>query len=321
MDQIFRNQLVIDKIFRYLVGQRLNFLMLTREVSEYLGRQVLVEFSITKYLLWIISSKSYEPMSFIKLLYWDVVPMYIPSKVMDDLDSILQFLKIEHFQRLRVVLRNREVSRHQISSVELSNRLSSYLMLGARLKKHFYRIEEIVVEGMTLKLDLLEYRPRYINLAHTRIATIPDSVEGLVIDIKNMPTDIVLPRLRRLKLLDNPHFSFNYLRFFQRVKWEKAFPNLEYLYIGMFHVPAIDLRGLKRLRKVFARPDTTFQIGPHVVLDQDFDQHEYNRLFECPLINQNQLFKGMIETSGGEFSDHLSSCESRSKRIDRCLDR
>lgn len=292
---IFRNSLLIEKIFSYLKGDRLNYLMLSHGVNQYLFDRVLVEFSMTKYLLWLITSKSYEPISFVKLLYWDVVPVYIPSKLMNDLKNILSFLHLTYFKRVRVVINNQDVKKHQISAIELSNRLSSYLILDNRLGKHFSNIEEIIVKGMTMKLDLEHFKPRYLNLGHTRIKEFPkNSLEVLVVDIKNIPIYIKMNKLRRLKLIDNPHFSFNYLRFFKQIKWEICFPNLEILYIGMYHLPWIDLTGLTKLREVYAHPETTIKVADEVKFYREFQVNQIDHLFECQLINQDRLFKNMI---------------------------
>jgi len=292
---VFENALIVEKIFQYLKGDQLNYLMLNRGVSQYIFNRVLVEFSMTKYLLWLITSKSYEPISFVKLLYWDVVPIYIPSKLMNDLESILSFLHLTYFKRVRVVIINQEVKKHQISAMELSNRLSSYLMLDDRLGKHFSHVEEMIVKGMTMKLNLEGFKPRYLNLGHTRIKEFPEnSLEVLVVDIKNIPIYVKMNRLRRLKLIDNPHFSFNYLRFFKQMKWEIAFPKLEVLYISMYHLPWLDLTGLTKLKEVYAHPETTVKIAKGVKFYREFPVEQPDRLFECQLIDQDQLFKNMV---------------------------
>lgn len=302
-DHPFTNQLIIEKIFQYIpTPDRLKYLLLTRKLNTYLFNTTLVEFSIDKYLVWLISSKSYEPLSFTRLLYWKMAPMYIPSKIMDNLECLLQFLHMEHFKRVRVVLSNRQIEKYQISAIELSNRMSVYLILND-LSKYFNNIEELIIRGMTIKCNpITNLKIKYLDLEHTKIdGDLPITLETLIIDIgilEQKRVGLNLPQLKNIFLSD----SINRIRtnkYLESLDWVSSMPRLEMIVIGHSYFKlCIDLSRLIYLKKVFylpVRDPCKFVVKPsvEVLVLNSTTKNQVNQIFQRQLINQQSIFNDL----------------------------
>ena len=305
----FSNKLIVDKIFQYIpVGDRLRYLLISQPFNQWIFDNVLVEFSIDKYLVWLITSKSYEPLSFARLIYWKIAPMYIPSKMMENLESILQFLQMEHFKRVRVVLINRQVQKYQISAAELSNRLSVYLMLHDRLTKYFKHIEELVIRDMTLKLNLNQFHGRnevrYMDLDRTRVeGNLPDGLQTLIIDVTNLlrTGNNKLKYLKHLQLYIGDNMGLGG-KILNELDWKSRFPSLEVLVIGQhYDQKEINLTGLNKLKHVIYTPlydnqgSKIFTHDDVLVVPSSDDTKEYvQEIFERSLIDQQEMFRELI---------------------------
>lgn len=263
----FNNRLIIEKIFQYIKKDKHKYVNITRNINKYIFETVLVEFSIDKYLIWLITSKSYEPQSFTQFLYWKMVhigppsvaPVYIPSKIMDNIECLLKYLRMEYYKRVRVVLTNHQTEKYQISAVELCNRMSVFLMHND-LNKYFNNIEELIVRGMTIKFtpENDNLKIKYLDLQRTRIeGTLPTTLETLIIDIGVLELKklgLILPRLKNLYLTDGDN-RIRTNKYLETLKWHEVMPKLEVLMIGHCYFKLnIDLSSCTNLKKVYYMP-------------------------------------------------------------------
>lgn len=297
----FNNRLIIEKIFQYIKTGKHKYVCITRQMNKFIFETVFVEFSIDKYLIWLISSKSYEPLSFTQLLYWKMAPIYIPSKIMDNLECLLKYLRMENYKRVRVVLTNHQTEKYQISAIELSNRMSVYLMLSD-LNKYFANIEELIVRGMTIKFNPItsnNLNIKYLDLQRTRIeGTLPTTLETLIIDVGVLElkkADLILPRLKHLRLTDGDN-RIRTNKYLENLKWHTAMPKLEILVIGHCYFKlCIDLRLVENLKKIYYMPvrdPSNFLINPSVeiiVYNQSTKKY-VDQIFTRNILDQLQIF-------------------------------
>lgn len=307
VEQVFNNYYLVGLIFNQLRSSKLLYINLNRTVNQYLFDNLLVEFSITRYLIWLIKSKTYEPISFARLLYWDAIPIYIPSCLMDDLDQILGFLRIQNFKRIRIQMIDLIYHHYRQSVMELTNRLNLFILTEQRLAYYIdpTSIEELIINYPNLTMDLNPYqRLQYLNSGHTRVNNIPvDQLYTLVIDVKNLPRYQVFPRLKHLKLLDLQNYGFNYKRYFQTLDWTENFPQLNLLYLDINPLPDIDLTHVKSLRTVYTYDPIAIKLPPEAKINLNFEQ--IRPVFERPIGDKQTLQQ--LSDQSGEFNSSQST--------------
>ncbi|MEX0597169.1 MAG: hypothetical protein WD512_11770 [Candidatus Paceibacterota bacterium] len=296
----FNNRLIIEKIFQYIKIGRHKYVNITRNINKYIFETVLVEFSIDKYLIWLISSKSYEPQSFTQFLYWKMVPIYIPSKIMDNIECLLKYLRMEYYKRVRVVLSNHQTEKYQISAVELSNRMSVFIMHND-LNKYFNNIEELIVRGMTINFTTEKdnLKIKYLDLQRTRIeGTLPTTLETLIIDIGVLElkkSDLILPRLKNLYLTDGDN-RIRTNKYLEALNWHEVMPKLEVLMIGHCYFKLnIDLSLCTNLKKVYYMPvrdPSNFLINgsAQIIVYNNSTKKYVDPIFTRNIFDQQQIF-------------------------------
>jgi hypothetical protein len=208
---------------------------------------------------------------------------------------------MENFKRVRIVLSNRQIEKYQISAIELSNRMSVYLMLND-LNRYFHHIEELIVRGMTIKFNTNNTNNlniKYLDLEHTRIeGTLPVTLETLIIDIGVLELKrlgLNLPKLRYLYLLDGEN-RIRTNKYLETLDWVTCMPQLEILVIGHCYFQlCIDLSRLSFLKKVFylpVRDPCKFIVKPsvEVIVLNNLTKGLIDHIFARSLIDQEQVF-------------------------------
>jgi len=255
---IFNNIYLIKKVFSYL-SEKLTYININPLINEYLFNTVRVEFSIIKYIQWLIK-------------YFKLDIQQVNKKFIHHRADMLKYLQITYYKHLTVKLIE-DTNHHNQSMIELSNKLIVYLLFPnlSFLYLYFPTVENLIINKQSYNpINLISLNSlKYLNCYHTLINNLPcNNLQTLIIDVRNLPLNIEFTNLKYLKILSLEFSGYNFTKFIKIFNQSLLtfFPSLQVLYLDFLNESSpILLTNMLNLSEVYTHYPNMIKVSQNTI--------------------------------------------------------